>query len=189
MNQFSTLAKLDTLSKDLSLVLKFHAHRSVRRENFPRQVPRVCRSHCGCTVSCLFSAKFLTAQSLNGAIVHGPICLIHMPCRDHHYRPYLELQSTECCLRGLWSTGGGKSEKQLLVPTSVCKRVSCKAPSALLPCRNASLWAESDLHLCVGIKRNAKVLDTSRPFTSPETSKIGLRQLWTTQNMCKRSQW
>ena len=62
---------LDTLSKDLSLVLKFHAHRSVRRKTFRGRYLVFVEAIVGAPFLA-YSAQSLTAQSLNGAIVHGP---------------------------------------------------------------------------------------------------------------------
>ena len=140
----------------------------------------------------------LAAQWFNGAIVHGQFVSVHVPCRNHHYRPYLELQSTVCCLRGLLVDWMWKVEKQLLVPTSVCQRVSCEAPSAVLhPVMR--VYGQRVIYTCVS---EYKMSDGSTTF---EREREGsghlapvhkyrnvddcLRQLWTTRNMCRRSQW
>ena len=110
----------------------------------------------------------LTAQWFNGAIVHGQFVSIHMPCRNHHYRPYLELQSTVCCLRDLLVDWRWKVEKQLLVTTLVCQRVSCGAPSAVLHAV-MRVYGQRVIYTCVSeykmsensntLKESAKVVD------------------------------
>ena len=96
-----------------------------------------------------------------------------------------------------WSIGGGV-EKQLLVPTSVCQRVSCGAPSAVLqavtrvyghrmiyPCEPGYVMSDGS----TTFEREREGYGHVPPVHKYRDIDDCPRQVWTTRNMCRRGQW
>ena len=165
---------LDTLSEDSSPRFQFPRAQVCPTKNSLKAGTSWLSKPCGCTDSCLFSAVVWQRSGFILSQYRWPVG-ITITGRISNSRSL----SAVCVV--FWSNGGGKSKNSCWCRHRnargwiVKNLLQCSMPSCDLMGREWSTFVCRNTRWAMEVpcsKENAKVLDTSRQFTSTETSTI-----------------